>query len=298
MDVLASLIVPIYRFHPYIASCLDSLERQDASFRYEILLLDFGGDEEASRLCREREREKPLLYRYYRRERNEGVSRTRNVGILAARGKYLAFVDSDDELEKDFLSLLVSLAEKKEADIAVAGYFLQKGRKKRRGYSRLRKEGKGKAFLCHLLKSPFLRQRTFVWGKVYRRSMLREGGIFLPPLTTYEDLPFTYQALLHARKVVSIRKPLYRYRQWEGSVMARKKDSVLQSHLQAFLAGKDLLAKEDPALARSLFARRRLAVTLQLRFDARQDVRNGKDPAESRLEYRRAVNRIYGRERT
>ena len=296
MEVLVSLIVPIFPNHPYLEACLDSLERQEEiSFRYEILLLNFGGGEEVHKLCQKREREKPNLYRYYRRAKNDGVSATRNAGILCARGKYLAFVDSDDVLKKVFLSVLVPLAEKKNATIASGGYSLLTGKKVKRGYSRLRKEGDGKNFLFHLLTSPFLKQRTFVWGRIYRRDFLLKNHILFPSLDTYEDLPFLYHALSLAPKVVSIKRPLYLYRQWKGSLMARPRRDTLLKHEEAFLLGKSILEEECPVLARKVFRKKRLALLLQLRFDSWQDIKNGKDKRESKKEYQETTKDLFGK---
>lgn len=295
MDVLVSLIVPIFQSRPYLDELLDSLERQDFDGRYECLLLDFGSTDGSAALCVERERRNPALFRYYRSDVNYGVCATRNAGILLARGTYVAFVDSDDVLERDFLSVLYSLARKDDLDLAIGGYDILRDGRKTRGYSRENRRGTGRSFLLRLFRDPFQKERTFVWGRLFRRAMLRENRIaFDTSLTCFEDLPFTYAVLLSAKRVRAVRRPVYDYRQNDLSTMAKTKRGLLEKHVQAFLKGREVLRQGDPALERKLFSRKWPAIALQLRYDARVEGKAEKiTRKEEKRRYRNAIRRLF-----
>ena len=185
---------------------------------------------------------------------------------------------------------------KEDLDIVSAGYYLL-GKRTRRGYSRINRSGDGKDFLRRLYKDPLLKTRTFVWGKLFKASLLKENRIQFPTdLLSFEDLPFYYQCLLAAKRVRYVKTPLYYYRQSSASLTKRTR-GVLESHLLAFEKGRDIIQKTDPALFQELFGKTRLAITLQLRYDSHLDIRKGKERAEAKRECRKAVESLFGKEK-
>ncbi len=295
MEVMVSFVVPVYQSGKYLRDCIDSLLDQDFELRYEILLLDFGSQDDSTALCQEYEKRHPGIIRFIRCEENYGVSATRNLGILWARGKYIAFVDSDDMVRKDFLATLFPLAEKEKADIVAGGYYLLSGNKKRKGHSRIAMKGNGIDFIRKLYRDPFMKTRTFVWGRLFLRSTLVSNRVQFPTdILSFEDLPFTYKALLSADRVVYVRTPVYFYRQSDHSLTKRTK-GILETHLLAFSRGKEILRKEKPVLAKELFSKKRLAITLQLKYDSHLDVRRGMDRKQAKEAYVEAVDNLFGR---
>ena len=296
MEVMVSFIVPVYQSEKYLKPCLDSLLHQDFNQRYEVLLLDFGSQDASTRLCREYETGYPGIFRFIRCDINYGVSATRNLGLLWARGKYIAFVDSDDLLHKDFLKILFPLAEKERLDIVSGGYYLLSGEKRKSGYSRTNMSGKGKDFLRRLYYDPLMKTRTFVWGKLFRKEMLSENRIQFPTeIPSFEDLPFYYHCLLAADKVRYIKTPVYFYRQSDNSLTKRTR-GVLETHLLSFRLGKGIIKKLDEDLYQELFHKKRLAITLQFRYDSYLDRKRGKSRDEARKEYEEAVKDFFGKE--
>lgn len=296
MEVRVSFVVPVYQSEKYLKDCIDSLLCQDFDERYEILLLDFGSQDSSTAMCRKYEKQHPTIIRFIRCEENYGVSATRNLGILWAQGKYIAFVDSDDMVRNDFLKTLYPLAEKEKADIVAGGYYLLDEKRKSLGHSRIAMKGNGIAFLKKLYTDPFMKTRTFVWGRLFSRDLLIKNHIQFPTdLLSFEDLPFTYKALLGADRVIYIKKPIYFYRQSASSLTKRTK-GVLETHLLAFLKGKDILTKEAPVLAKELFSKKRLAITMQLLFDSYLDKKQGMDRKAAKEDYHKAVKKLFGRE--
>ena len=101
---LVSIIVPIYNSAMDMVPCLESIKHQ----RYEnleVLLVNDGSSDASLEICRMYARLDPRVIII--NKENTGVSGTRNVAIERAKGKYLQFVDSDDQLDPNATRLLV-----------------------------------------------------------------------------------------------------------------------------------------------------------------------------------------------
>lgn len=108
-DVLVSVIMPAYNCSAFIGQALDSALSQEVSL--EIIVINDCSEDDTDVLM-----EKYLHFpqiRYFRNEKRLGVSATRNRGIFAARGEYIAFLDADDCWEKDKLKKQLDLIVKK-----------------------------------------------------------------------------------------------------------------------------------------------------------------------------------------
>ena len=105
-----SVIVPVYQAEKFLRDCVESVRRQTFS-DWELLLVDDGCTDGSPALCDELAREDDRI-RVFHKERNSGVSETRNVGLDHVRGTYIAFLDSDDQYEPQCLETLWNLRER------------------------------------------------------------------------------------------------------------------------------------------------------------------------------------------
>ncbi len=116
-----SVIIPIYKVENYIVECLASVVSQDVPC--EILLVDDCGGDKSVQYAQDYLNHVDLASHQWRvltHEKNRGLSAARNTGILAARGEYLYFLDSDDYLLDRALSGMLELAQQHHADITIA----------------------------------------------------------------------------------------------------------------------------------------------------------------------------------
>ena len=100
-----SIVIPVYNVAPYLPACLESVFGQ-TGFSFEVILVDDASTDNSGSICGEYARRYPQV-RYIRHARNGGLSSARNTGLVAARGKYITFVDSDDYIDRHFLEELV-----------------------------------------------------------------------------------------------------------------------------------------------------------------------------------------------
>ena len=93
---LISIIVPVYNAAGLLDRCLDSIEKL-ACTDFEVLLVDDGSTDESPALCDDRAR-RDGRFRIIHQD-NQGAAGARNRGIEEASGRYLLFVDCDDEVD-------------------------------------------------------------------------------------------------------------------------------------------------------------------------------------------------------
>lgn len=103
MELKLSIIIPIYNRELTIFHCLESV--QNMSFQnYEVLMVDDGSTDSSSLLCRTFEKQDKRFHYFYKK--NGGVSSARNLGLKMAQGIWITFIDSDDFVLKEHLSIL------------------------------------------------------------------------------------------------------------------------------------------------------------------------------------------------
>lgn len=113
MNLQFSVIIPIYKVEQYLTQCVDSVLNQTYK-NFEIILVDDGSPDNCPRICDEFAKRYPCVNVIHKE--NGGLSDTRNVGLKAAIGEYVIFLDSDDWwIDKDFLRKTQSFIDKHKA---------------------------------------------------------------------------------------------------------------------------------------------------------------------------------------
>lgn len=123
-SVSVTIGIPVYNAEKYIERCLDSVLDQTFD-NYEVLIVDDCGIDDSMKLIEEitNNRINGKKIRIVRHEKNKGVAEARNMIIDEAAGKYLFFMDSDDRISKDAISILFDKAENTNAE-TVWGSFV------------------------------------------------------------------------------------------------------------------------------------------------------------------------------
>ncbi len=101
-----SVVVPVYNAEDYLDRCVRSLDAQTASQEsFEVVLVNDGSPDGSLAICQRlvAERDNYVLVD----QENQGVSAARNAGMRAAHGRYLMFLDPDDELSAPSIEAIV-----------------------------------------------------------------------------------------------------------------------------------------------------------------------------------------------
>lgn len=115
-----SIIVPVYNVEKYLDKCLQSIINQDYT-DFEVILINDGSTDGSAKICENiTQQDNRFLYFY---KDNGGTYSARNYGLKKANGKYIAFIDSDDIINKYFCSTMINLIEQNDADISSCSYM-------------------------------------------------------------------------------------------------------------------------------------------------------------------------------
>lgn len=204
MDV--SVIIPVYNTSKdSLLKCFESMRVMDG-VDYEVIVINDGSEAEVAIVCEEYA-EEHNRFRYIAQE-NKGVSAARNAGIMLATGKYVMFVDADDELKPFPINHELL---KNDWDIVFFNAEMVEGACSRQTQG-IPQEESGRASKKELMFAACRNQMNAVWAKWFLRSFLLECGIcFDEKMVVGEDARFVFSAVLKADHLFYERECIYRY---------------------------------------------------------------------------------------
>ena len=212
MKDLISVIVPVYGVENVLCRCMDSLLAQDYE-PFEIIAVDDCSPDSCGKIL-DTYAEKDARVRVIHREKNGGLSAARNTGIAAAKGEYFAFADSDDYVEKDFLSSMYRLARESGAEMVSCGAINEIGEKK------IPNCLTEPLFLTpkEALERMCYNDHFFVtaWDKLYARRLF--DGVRYPEGKLFEDTAVTFLLVDRAEKIAAAPGVGYHYVTKPGSI--------------------------------------------------------------------------------
>jgi CDP-glycerol glycerophosphotransferase len=238
-----SVIVPIYNVEAYLPACLDSLQAQ--TFRdFEVVVVD-DGSPDGSRAIAEEYAGRDRRIRIVTRP-NGGLGAARNTGVRVARGHFLTFLDSDDELPPQALATLHHTAVTTGSEI-VAGAMER--------FDSLREWTPSWVPDVHrstLLRTtveghlPLLRN-LYTCDKLFRHDFWVAQDLWFREGVAYEDQPLVTQLMGRARSIDLVPDVVYRYRARDDrSSISQQTASLkdLRDRIAAWRVSRDVIRAE------------------------------------------------------
>lgn len=216
--VAVSVIVPVHNVEAYLAECLDSICAQ--TFKdLEIICINDGSTDKSGEILADYAK-KDSRIRIITQE-NKGLSATRNIGIKAASGKYVSFIDSDDWVSENFFEKLYVTAEKKKADIC-ATCFKRAYKYKQESWLKYKKVKTATTLSgkFNLLGMP---RNNYSCNKIYLRQLLLDHEIWFPEGRYYEDMLWSSLVVKASHRAAVVPDAYYFYRYNENSITATAK---------------------------------------------------------------------------
>ena len=209
-----SIIIPVYNKTEYLEGCLKSVLGQTVDDLEAICIDDGSTDGSAEIVERFAEKDKRI---WLIRQPNLGAGAARNVGVKAAKGEYIAFLDADDYYPfNDTLAKLYERAVAKNADVCGGSFLTYNGTFANRHFDGVMS---GNTFTQEGFVD--FRDYQFDYGFyrfIYRREFLLRHRLFFPDYRRYQDPPFMLRAFAAAGRFYAIPDITYSYRVSERPV--------------------------------------------------------------------------------
>lgn len=253
-----SVIIPIYNVGKYLYRCLSSVAYQEFE-DYEVIMINDGSTDDSVEIA------KGFVERFtnFRLVDNtsKGVSSARNLGVSLARGEYVAFVDSDDYIDPNYLYKLYNTAYENSADVVHCNYILYYIDS---GFSHsvwLRKPKPGIMSNIKMVRKTIsdFYMRSYLWNKLWKRKLFIDNHITFPDMK-FEDIATVSRLLYYANKGVAIENYLYQYTIRNGSIvqtvsLKNISDYILSlGYLRSFFAEKHEFKRLKYPFSRLAFA--------------------------------------------
>lgn len=240
-----SVCIPVFQTEPFLAQCLRSVITQDFSF-FEIVVVSDASDgkdlqnnnarkivrlmQKECRVYRKKAKLPPVQINFIEHSENRGVFEVRRTLCYNAKGEYICYVDSDDELEPGALTALYEAAIRNGSDIthgaSTSGFFDRDGNfiPSEKNHYNLRYDG---TIEHDQIFNMWLMGKTFtgmLWSKLFSRELL---------LKVYDNIPYTecnmaddfllmFFIAQYANRYAGISSKIYRYRIGQGMSTSRK----------------------------------------------------------------------------
>ena len=240
-NLLVSVILPVYNAYPYLSETLESVIHQTYK-HLEILLIDDGSSDGSGDICDEYANKDERIKVVH--QVNSGVATARNTGLNILTGEVIAFLDSDDLYDPEYVQTMVSALLQENADLVMCKYskFSSNSTSNHNNencnvfpkiesgiYNR-------SSALCALIDGTI---DHYLWNKVYRKKLW--NSIRFPDGHLYEDEDTIFRILDHCEMVYVLDQSLYFYRLHSSSIthsrsLKKTNDRIITwTHITSFV---------------------------------------------------------------
>lgn len=199
-----SLIIPVYNNEKYIEHCLSSVLGQSTKYTYEVICIDDGSTDSSLVLLKKWQRKYPNRLKVYSQS-NQGISKTRNRGLLLAQGQYVGFIDNDDSVSTDYVETLLDVAFKDNVDVVQTAY------------ENVSSDGHSLGIVSHgdhIIESTNANElleytQGWIWGGILKKDIFER--IRFPEDFWYEDMITRLVIIRSCQRIATIGRPMYFY---------------------------------------------------------------------------------------
>lgn len=251
-----SVVVPLYNCEKYIKQCIESIINQTYD-NLELIIVNDGSTDNGLEICKDFA---TIDKRIKIIDKNcEGVVKARQVGVSQATGEFLIFIDSDDFIDKDYLSAFNDITEKHTLDVVCMGSVwvyddkdvLEKTNIPTGYYDRKRIETEIFPFLIEDENGKHF--SATLWAKAFRKELYVKTQLKDVVVDMGEDGACVYPCVFNANSLYVLNDIKYFYRQREGSATNNKHPFSLEGPKLISLHLEEHIAKNDPNFTAQIY---------------------------------------------
>lgn len=205
-DTLITVVIPCYNSEQTLRKCVGSVLEQTYGNLQIIAINDGSSDNtlEVMKMLSENDERIRFIS-----QGNRGVSFTRNRGIDEAKGEYIAFIDADDYIEKDYIEKLLKTIKCNDAELSICQYSTENMNE---NHVKLNNKLDSKNKIIQEMLLPELNIAAFVWNRLYSTAVLKKNAIrFNESIYACEDTLFNYQYMKNISRFAVCGEHLYHY---------------------------------------------------------------------------------------
>lgn len=252
---MISIVIPIYNAREHLPKCIESILEQGYS-DFELLLINDGSTDNSLEICNKYAEEDKRIKVIAKK--NGGVSSARNLGIENATGEHITFIDSDDVLSKDALSLMHKKTTEANANVGSfsMAFF------SRTSYKELKLPNT--VITSKQQYSSYYKEIDRCLGfnsacaKLFKTDLIKENNIcFNEKISILEDGSFVLQCLEKSSVALFDEAVVYNYRQSDGeSLISAFHENYIESFEYELSSAKWLIDALDKESREILYAKR------------------------------------------
>lgn len=230
MTPIITVVVPVYNVSDYVPKCLDSLVSQTAD-NIEIIVVDDGSTDDSGKICDTYAKSHDNVKVIH--VENGGLSKARNIGINAAHGEFIGFVDGDDWVEPEFYQNLLNLIVANNSDLSSCGVKYDYDN----GEQQLYKEDIVNVSDQEQIYKLLINDKNiygYACNKLFKTEVVKQI-LFDEELYSSEDIDFCSKYAMKCESMAYNHSELYHYRQRIGSMTGEfayswRKLSVIEAY--------------------------------------------------------------------
>lgn len=207
-----SVIIPVFNSERSLKRCIESVLIQTFT-DFELLLIDDGSTDKSSIICDEYAKQDSRVRTFHKQ--NEGVSIARNLGIRKSIGEYIIFIDSDDEVIKDYLEVLYKSIQQNDIVFFFSKWIYKDNSQLEillDNFSSSEKNAIEKELALLMNNKTGYDLLGFTWNKIFKSNIIKEHNIrFVKDLSISEDEVFTLDYCRYVKSLKVINQSLYIY---------------------------------------------------------------------------------------
>lgn len=231
-----SIIVPVYNTQKYLPKCLDSVIHQTYQ-NLEIIIVDDGSNDNSSQIIEEYAQKDNRIKAIH--TEHQGVSNARNLGIHASTGEYIAFVDSDDWVVKEYCEILYTNLIQSSADVSAVKFSMVIDNHSVIKNVTPPKEVldkeivilEDKEIMKQLLSEKIIDSNVF--GKMYPRQIIENQQFTVGQ--NFDHISFNFDVFSKIQRLVYVDKECYFHLKHEESISATCSENNIQDYIDATL---------------------------------------------------------------
>lgn len=234
-----SIIIPVLNGEKRIGKCLESILNQNYK-NIEIIVVDNGSTDNTINIVKGLQKKDNRIKQYF--SPVKGVSNARNLGLQNASGDYIMFVDADDTIDKNIITIMLKEAQKQNCKIIKCGFKLIRSEEEELFCLK-----EGKYFTNKNFWQDFFLTFNYnqVWGQLISRNLCKNIK-FNPNIAMAEDYLFNYYLYKASQTIYVIELPLYNYYYNEAGMNYNKDISKVLRKIKDILNVCKELYNENP----------------------------------------------------